>query len=303
MNNMNFILYFAMMIYMFRPNVVSSSFIKRCNISMKRETSKKLYGLPYKPKKENQQSYVSYLNAKQNKLIFAIGPAGTGKTLFACNRAIQELKDGTVDKIIVTRPIVPVEEDLGFLPGNINKKMDPWVRPIYDLFLESFSQKELEAMVHTGVIEISPLAYMRGRTFKNSFIIADEMQNSSPNQMLMLITRIGVGSRMVITGDLKQSDKGIYSGLSDFIERYRYCTMNKQDINVDFIKVIEFNIQDVERSEVVQGVLNIYESFDNRAKGKLLNINVPPSSPTISTSKAIFIENDAAMIPFEKKNE
>jgi phosphate starvation-inducible PhoH-like protein len=256
---------------------------------MKRESAKKTIGLNYKPKKENQQMYVNALNGRNNKLIFAVGPAGTGKTLFACNRAIQELKAGFIEKIIITRPIVPVEEDLGFLPGNINKKMDPWVRPVYDLFLEVFSQKELEAMVHTGVIEISPLAYMRGRTFKRCFIIADEMQNSSPNQMLMLITRVGVESRMVVTGDLKQSDKGNESGLFDFIKKYRVYRENKNDDNIDFVKLIEFNTSDVERSEVVSGVLQMYEFFDNRSK-------IVTSPPTVIKSLAS-INNDAAMIP------
>ena len=239
-------------------------------LSMKRDVAKKITGLSYKPNKQNQQEYVGYLNNPKNKLIFAVGPAGTGKTLFACSRAIQELKAGSIEKIIITRPIVPVEEDLGFLPGNINKKMDPWVRPVYDLFLEVFSQKELEAMVHTGVIEISPLAYMRGRTFKHCFIIADEMQNSSPNQMLMLITRVGIESRMVVTGDLKQSDKGINSGLSDFIKKYNYYkSCQENNSNTDFIRLIQFNNGDVERSDVVSGILNIYEYFDNHSPDKI----------------------------------
>jgi phosphate starvation-inducible PhoH-like protein len=240
-------------------------------VSMKKDIGKKVVGLGYKPNKQNQQDYVGYLNDRRNKLIFAVGPAGTGKTLFACNRAIQELKSGIIEKIIITRPIVPVEEDLGFLPGNINKKMDPWVRPVYDLFLEVFSQKELEAMVHTGVIEISPLAYMRGRTFKHCFIIADEMQNSSPNQMLMLITRVGVESRMVVTGDLKQSDKGANSGLSDFIKKYNYYKhFQENNANTDFIKLIQFNNGDVERSDVVSGILNIYEYFDDNSNNEVL---------------------------------
>ena len=238
--------------------ILSRSFGSRVTISMKR-TSTKVTGLDYKPKNENQQRYVKCLNDVSNKLIFAVGPAGTGKTLFACSRAIQELKDGSINKLVITRPVVPVEEDLGFLPGNINKKMDPWMRPVFDLLSESFSHKEVEAMLYTGVIEISPLAYMRGRTFKNCFIIGDEMQNSSPNQMMMLVTRIGVGSRMVITGDLKQSDKNQNSGLADFIDKYKVYNPNEEKPKRDKIQIIEFEKGDVERSEIVSMILNIYE--------------------------------------------
>jgi len=238
---------------------------QRRSLYMKKD-SIKLY-CPYSPKSENQKQYVNHLNNVGNKLIFAVGPAGTGKTLFACSQAITQLKTGSISKIVVTRPIVPVEEDLGFLPGNINKKMDPWMRPVFDLFLESFSQREIDGMLQTGVIEISPLAYMRGRTFKNCFIIGDEMQNSSPSQMLMLITRIGIGSRMVITGDLKQSDKGPNSGLADFIQKYR--TYKK---DTSSIELIEFDKADIERSPIVAKILDIYDD----------RLELPPPLPPIS---------------------
>jgi len=228
----------------------------------------------YTPKSENQQNYVSSLKNIDNKLLFVVGPAGTGKTLFACTQAIQELQAGSIEKIVITRPIVPVEEDLGFLPGNINKKMDPWVRPIFDIFLENFSQREIDSMVQSGVIEISPLAYMRGRTFKKSFIIADEMQNSTPNQMIMLTTRIGSGSRMVVTGDLRQSDKGMNSGLFDFIEKFRvykpqfYASLQEKNTSSDKnkssllgIKLIELDVKDIERSPIVSRVLDIYSGW------------------------------------------
>lgn len=219
----------------------------------KKDTIQNSYYPKYFPKSENQKTYINYLNNDENKIVFAIGPAGTGKTLFACNHAVNELKRGNIKKIIITRPVVPVEEDLGFLPGNINKKMDPWVRPIFDVLLETFTTKEVDAMVNAGIIEISPLAYMRGRTFKESFIIADEMQNSSPNQMLMLLTRVGLESRMVVTGDLKQSDKGVYSGLYDFMNRFREYS-NK----TSSIKMVEFQNIDVERSPIVKTILDIY---------------------------------------------
>jgi phosphate starvation-inducible PhoH-like protein len=176
----------------------------------------------YRPKNKNQQKYVDALQNKNTSMVVNIGPAGTGKTLFACHAAIQELRRGNIQKIILTRPVVSVDEEIGFLPGNLVTKMDPWTRPIFDILLEFYSQTDIDTMIRNGVIEISPLAFMRGRTFKRAFIIADEMQNSSPNQMLMLITRIGMESKMVITGDLNQSDRGVNNGLADFVKRLRH---------------------------------------------------------------------------------
>ena len=136
-------------------------------------------------------------------------------------------RQGNVNKIILTRPIVPVEEEeLGFLPGNLVKKMDPWTRPIFDIFSEFYQQHEIENMIHCGILEISPLAYMRGRTFKRAFVIADEMQNSTPNQMLMLTTRIGDLSKLVITGDLNQSDRNMNNGLLDIINKLKIYQEN-----------------------------------------------------------------------------
>ena len=213
----------------------------------------------YKPKGYNQKLYNEYLENNDNSIIIAVGPAGTGKTMFACMKAINLLKSGHLNKIIITRPVVPVEEDIGFLPGNIVKKMDPWTRPIFDMFLEFFSKSELDNMIYNGVIEVSPLAYMRGRTFKNAFIIADEMQNSSPNQMMMLTTRIGVNSRMVITGDLKQTDKSRENGLIDFINKVKtFYDFNKINNETDCIKLVELSGDDVERSETVKKVIDIY---------------------------------------------
>lgn len=243
--------------------------------------------LSLKPKTPNQLSYVDAL--KSNTLVFCLGPAGTGKTLFACNEAIKQLRDGGIEKIVITRPIVAVEdEQLGFLPGNINKKMDPWTRPIFDIFSEYCSMPEITKMMKDGVIEISPLAYMRGRTFKKSFIIADEMQNSSPNQMLMLTTRLGEGSKMVVTGDLKQSDKSIRNGLSDFLEKFRNYPKNCS------ISVIEMKSDDVERSEIVKTILDIYSPkpsyYENVTKDYLSNVKKTSRNQPL-------IENDCALIP------
>jgi len=257
----------------FTRSLASIKGINRISISMKKESPElKALSQYYKPKGYNQEQYVKYLNDYKTKVLFAVGPAGTGKTMFACNTAIRELKSGNINKIVLTRPVVPVEEDIGFLPGNINKKMDPWTRPIFDIFLEFFSQKDIDLMVYNNIIEIAPLAYMRGRTFKRSFIIADEMQNSSPNQMLMLTTRIGENSKMVITGDLKQSDKGQHSGLSDFINKYKLhervvrLRRNASEFYSPSIRIIELNNTDIERSPVVVNILDIYNTTEDEVK-------------------------------------
>ena len=216
----------------------------------------------YLPKTENQKRFVESLDNPENKLVVVLGPAGTGKTLFACLKAIKDLKAGLVNKIVITRPVVTVEEDIGFLPGNMNHKMDPWMRPIFDIFLEFYSQRDLDGMLQSGVIEISPLAFMRGRTFKRCFILADEMQNSSPNQILMLMTRIGDGSRMVVGGDLYQSDRdtvgggGSINGLAEFVLRYRRFCANGGDTSS--ITLCELGGGDVERSPVVAKLLDIF---------------------------------------------
>ena len=253
----------------------------------------------YKPKTINQEQYVKYLNDHNTKLLFAIGPAGTGKTMLACNQAIKDLKGGVIDKIVITRPVVPVEEEeIGFLPGNINKKMDPWTRPIFDIFNEFYPKRDLDAMLYNNVIEISPLAFMRGRTFKNAFIIADEMQNSSPNQMLMLTTRIGEGSKMVITGDLKQSDRGMDSGLSDFINKYKkytnFITRNNNRTNIG-IQIIELNSSDIERSQVIKNLLDIYEFKEPVEKIETMSKTNKSTNLQCNSIR----NDDAALIPIE----
>jgi len=212
----------------------------------------------YEPKSDSQVEYVEMLEDSRYKMIIANGAAGTGKTLLACQSAIKELYDGDKDKIIITRPVVPVEEDIGFLPGTLNKKMDPWTRPIMDIFNDFHSKNNLKNMMKENTIEISPLGFMRGRTFKNAFIIADEMQNCSPNQMIMLLTRLGDNSKIVITGDLKQCDKD-WSGLKDLLEKLDlYYSNEKEKMREDGIGIIEFTNLDVQRSELVSKILKIY---------------------------------------------
>lgn len=203
------------------------------------------------PRNRNQETYIlSLLNDAKN-IVFGIGPAGTGKTMLACQAAVKNFLDGTVDRIVVTRPAVSADEDLGFLPGTLEEKMAPWTRPIFDVFREHFYAGEIEGMIKEGVIEISPLAYMRGRTFKDSYIIADEMQNATPNQMKMLLTRIGQGSKMVVTGDLAQADRLKDNGLIDFINHLR-------DFESTRIDIVDFHKGDIERHPAVAEVLEVY---------------------------------------------
>lgn len=203
------------------------------------------------PRNIHQEDYLLKLLDESKNIVFALGPAGTGKTLLACQTAVKLFQEGKVDKIVVTRPAVSADEDLGFLPGTLEEKMAPWTRPIFDVIREYFSAREIEGMITEGVIEISPLAYMRGRTFKNAFILADEMQNTTPNQMKMLLTRIGEGSKMVVTGDLKQADRLTQNGLLEFVN-----LMEKR--NLSRIDVARFNSTDIERHEAVKEVLDIY---------------------------------------------
>jgi phosphate starvation-inducible PhoH-like protein len=272
------------------------------NLTMRKKQNNLSDTFVYMPKSVNQQNYVEQLNDKNVDMIIAVGPAGTGKTLFACLKAISQLKSGEIRKLVVTRPVVTVEEEIGFLPGNINKKMDPWTRPIFDLFLEFFSKTEIDNFIFNNVIEISPLAFMRGRTFKNSFIIADEMQNSSPNQMKMLTTRIGVNSKMVITGDLNQSDIPSKNGLKDLIERIDNYNIKNND-EISSIKIVNLEKEDIERSDIVRNIINIYENNDkniitNKKTNNVTSItmtDITNIATTTNTTSAISSKNDTTI--------
>ena len=166
--------------------------------------------------------------------------------------AIKQFKKGNIDKIIITRPAVSVDEQHGFLPGTLQEKMAPWTRPIMDVFEEYYSPDQINFMLNDNKIEVAPLAYMRGRTFKNSYIIADEMQNATDNQMKMLLTRIGDNSKLIVTGDLAQHERGYESnGLKCFTERLTKLGSNR-------IKVVQFENTDIERHPVVTEVLRLY---------------------------------------------
>lgn len=205
------------------------------------------------PRNTSQDIYCKKLLDPDKVTIFAIGPAGTGKTLLATQTAIKLLKEKEIDKIIVTRPAVSVDEQHGFLPGTLEKKMEPWTRPIFDVFAEYYYAKEIQHMLIEGIIEVSPLAYMRGRTFKNAFVLADEMQNATPNQMKMLLTRIGENSRMVVTGDLKQADRLEDNGLIEFI---RLLKNSNKDLR--YVDIVNFGQKDIERHPAVKEILEIY---------------------------------------------
>jgi len=221
------------------------------NITEYRKPQKKLALLP---KNLAQENYIDALEDPNVDIVFAVGAAGTGKTMLGTLSAIDKLTKGEIDKIIITRPAISVDEQHGFLPGTLVDKMQPWVLPILDYFYQYYSKKEVLNLIEHGTLEIAPLAYMRGRTFANSFIIADEFQNSTASQMKMLLTRIGIGSKMVVTGDLTQHDRGYCeNGLLDFINRISEKPNNK-------ISFIKFNDKDVERHPIIEDILNLYNS-------------------------------------------
>lgn len=206
----------------------------------------------HKPKNESQARYNQILRNKNKKIVVANGPAGTGKTLFATEYGVKNFLTNTYEKLIFTRPSVSVDEDLGYLPGTLEEKMAPWVRPIYDILYRFMSAKEVSQLMEEKIIEVAPLGYMRGRTFENAWIVADEMQNSTISQMKMLLTRLGSNSRLIITGDLEQHDK-LYevNGLDDFLQRMK----GKRSSS---ITSFEFDREDIQREPVVKEVLDIY---------------------------------------------
>jgi phosphate starvation-inducible protein PhoH and related proteins len=204
------------------------------------------------PRNFHQDDLLGLIEDKNINIVFATGPAGTGKTFISTLAGIKLLMGNKIDKFVVTRPAVSVDEQHGFLPGTLQEKMAPWTRPIMDCFEEYYSPDQIDFMLNDNKIEVAPLAYMRGRTFKNSYIIADEMQNATDNQMKMLLTRIGNNSKLIVTGDLAQHERGYESnGLKCFIERLT-------KLGSDRIKVVQFGHEDIERHPVVTEVLRLY---------------------------------------------
>jgi len=214
---------------------------------------KMLKPVAFKPRNEHQKDYTNALENDEACIVVATGPAGTGKTMIPCHVGMRKLQTGDISKLIITRPAVSVEEQHGFLPGTLEEKMEPWIRPMLDVFHQYYTPQKIQKMIQQQTIEVSPLAYMRGRTFENAWIIADESQNMTPNQMLMLLTRIGNNSKMIITGDQKQHDRGFdKNGLTDFLNRLHEKVIPE-------IQVIEFQDADVERHKVIPKILALYK--------------------------------------------
>lgn len=207
-----------------------------------------------KPRNENQRRYIELLNNPDKSIIIATGSAGTGKTFVANSYGIEKLQDDEYKKIVLTRPMVSVQDkNFGALPGDIQAKMHPWLLPIYDVLHKYVSPTELQKLIAKGSIEICSLLHMRGRSFDDAFIVADEMQNSTPQEMLMLLTRIGSNSKLVINGDPMQFDRGYdNNGLTDLLSRMQRFPSNELD-------VVHFTDEDVERNPVIKHILKMYK--------------------------------------------
>lgn len=201
-----------------------------------------------------QKKYVDAI--KKNSIVFGVGPAGTGKTYLAVALAVSAMKNHEVDRIILTRPAVEAGEKLGFLPGDLNEKVDPYLRPLFDALQEMMGEDNYLRHIESGKIEIAPLAYMRGRTLSNSFIILDEAQNTTKEQMKMFLTRMGENSHIVVTGDVTQIDlpHSVESGMKNALEVLK---------DVDGIKIVHLSAKDVVRNELVTKIINAYEHFEN----------------------------------------
>jgi phosphate starvation-inducible PhoH-like protein len=217
----------------------------------RKEIIKTFTGKPVFPKTLNQKKYLEAIES--NTLIFGIGPAGTGKTYLAVLSALKKLKENKIKRIILTRPAVEAGEKLGFLPGDLKEKIDPYLRPLYDAMYEILGLKQSTELIEKGIIEIAPLAYMRGRTLENAYVILDEAQNTTINQMKLFLTRLGFGSKMIVTGDITQSDlpRQVLSGLV----KASYILKNLDDINIMY-----FDETDVVRHPLVQTIIKRFEN-------------------------------------------
>lgn len=216
-------------------------------------------GKPIKPKTMGQKLYIDEIRKKM--IVFGIGPAGTGKTYLAMAMAIQAFKNNEVSRIILTRPAIEAGEKLGFLPGDLQSKIDPYLRPLYDALYQIMGADSFLHNSEKGLIEVAPLAYMRGRTLDNAYIILDEAQNTTPAQMKMFLTRIGFGSKVIITGDLTQKDlpKDVTSGLDVAL---------KVLSDIDDIGIVKLSSKDVVRHPLVQKIVNAYDKYESKQDAK-----------------------------------
>ncbi|MGJ0742867.1 PhoH family protein [Staphylococcus epidermidis] len=217
------------------------------------EITKDAYGKTIRAKTMGQRIYINAM--KRNDLVFGIGPAGTGKTFLAVVYAAKQLRKGSVKRIVLTRPAVEAGESLGFLPGDLKEKVDPYLRPLYDGLNTVLGREQTQRLIERGVIEIAPLAYMRGRTLDNAFVILDEAQNTTHAQMKMFLTRLGFGSKMVVTGDQTQIDlpKGVKSGLKEAVKKLS---------GVSGISIMKMDQSDVVRHPLVSKIINRYEGVE-----------------------------------------
>ena len=220
-------------------------------------------GRPVKARSENQQKLINAYNS--NDMVFAVGPAGTGKTYLSIALAVKALKEKAIKKIILSRPAVEAGEKLGFLPGDMKDKIDPYLQPLYDALEDMLPAVRLQDLMDKHVIQIAPLAFMRGRTLSDAVVILDEAQNTTPAQIRMFLTRMGWNSKMIVTGDLTQVDlpHSQKSGLKEAIEILT---------GIEGIEVVNFNRKDIVRHKLVTRIVNAYEAFD-KAKNSELNIN------------------------------
>ena len=248
-NNVNFndrdIIYIKNLLSNNEVEAILSLFINRVEII------KTFNGLPIYPKTLNQLRYIESI--EKNVMVFGIGPAGTGKTYLAVLSALKKLKENSIKRIILTRPAVEAGESLGFLPGDLKEKVDPYLRPLYDAMYDILGVKQTTEYIEKGIIEIAPLAYMRGRTLDNAYVILDEAQNTTINQMKLFLTRLGFGSKMIVTGDITQSDlpKRMVSGLVKAGEILQ---------NIDTVEILYFNDSDVVRHPLVQTIIKRFEN-------------------------------------------
>jgi len=215
-------------------------------------------GRSIRPKTANQKRYVDAI--EDHTITFGIGPAGTGKTYLAMAKAVSALQSKKVNRIVLTRPAVEAGEHLGFLPGTLNEKIDPYLRPLFDALHDMIDIETIPRMIQSGIIEVAPLAYMRGRTLNDAFIILDEAQNTTPEQMKMFLTRLGFGSKMVITGDVTQIDlpNGQHSGLRVVRDILK---------NIDDIAFLELTAEDVIRHRLIGDIVKAYDKFDEAKQG------------------------------------
>ncbi|MCD4669433.1 MAG: PhoH family protein, partial [Actinomycetia bacterium] len=214
-------------------------------------------GKKIKPRTGGQKRYIDSI--RRNTIVFSIGPAGTGKTYLALAAAVEALKENRIGRIILVKPVVEAGEKLGFLPGDIYDKVNPYLRPLYDALYEMLDIEKFQQYRDMGIIEVVPLAYMRGRTLNDSFILLDEAQNTSPEQMMMFLTRLGFGSKMVITGDITQVD---LPG-----DRQSGLILVKSILNkVEGIEFVNLTSKDIVRHELVQKIVDAYKEFDDRIK-------------------------------------